>query len=137
MANRWLEQLMEAVSGCWEWHALALHIGFHYRQPEDKDDGCEVWVHPAMQEIVGGKHDGETGWSGFYFDVSGMLKEVEAEQISVRSRMADDPPELVVEGTFRGQQVVLHVCLEPPEDVEPTEVIDLTGPGGAGIREKE
>src|SRR5690348_5903132 len=31
MASLWVEQLMEAVSGCWEWNALALHIGFQYR----------------------------------------------------------------------------------------------------------
>ena len=29
-------------------------------------------------------------------------------------------PELVVEGKFRGKPVLLHVCLEPPEDVEAT-----------------
>jgi hypothetical protein len=128
---------MQAVSGCWEWHALALHLGFPYRQPEDHEDCCEVWVHPAVQEIVGGKHDGETGWSGFPFDVSGLLKEVEAEHLSVRTRMANDPPELVVERQFQGRLVRLPVCLEPPEEGEPTEVLDLTGPGGAAIREKE
>ena len=51
--------------------------------------------------------------------------------------MTDDAPVLIVEEEFQGRLVLLHVCLEPPEEGEPTEVIDLTGPGGAGIREKE
>jgi hypothetical protein len=33
--------------------------------------------------------------------------------------------------------VLLPVWLAPPEDVGPTEVIDLTEPGGAAIRAKE
>jgi hypothetical protein len=78
-----------------------------------------------VQEFVGGKHDGETGWCGFNFDVSALSMEFEAEQISITTRMGQEPPELLVEGKFRGQEVLLHVCLEPPEGVEATEVIDL------------
>jgi hypothetical protein len=137
MANRWVAHLMEAVSGCWEWHAPALHLGFRCRKPEDKDDCWEVWVYPAVQELLGGKHDGETGWSGFHFDVSGFLAGFAAESIGVSTRMEHDPPELVFEGRFRGKEVVLHVCLEPPEGVGATEVIDLTRPGSLRIREKD
>jgi hypothetical protein len=135
MANTWIEQFMEAVSGCWEWQAPALHIGFRYQGPEDEDDCWEVWVFPAMQEIVGGKNDGETGWSGFNFDLSGLLEEVEDEALSVSSAM-DDPPEIVLEGKFRGQSVLLHICLEPPQDVEATEIIDLTRPEGPSVSDK-
>jgi hypothetical protein len=39
MAKRWLRQLPGAVSGCWEWHFLALLIGCQYRQPEGPGDG--------------------------------------------------------------------------------------------------
>jgi hypothetical protein len=136
MARRWLRQLIEAVSGCWEWHALALSPGVRYRRPQAKDDGWEVWVYPAVQEVVGGPHDGKTGWCGFDFDVSRLLEGFEAGQVSARTRLGKDPPELVVDGLFRGQVVLLHLCLEPPEQVEATEVIDLTGPGGASVREK-
>src|SRR5262249_12338409 len=41
MTNSWLRQLMETVGACWEWHALALPIGFEYREPEHKDDCWE------------------------------------------------------------------------------------------------
>jgi hypothetical protein len=112
-----------------------LQIGFQYQEPEDTDDCWEVWVYPAVQEIVGGKNDGETGWSGFHFDLSGLLEEVEAEALNLSSAMVD-PPELVLEGKFRGKQVLLHVCLEPPEDVEASEIIDLTRPEGPSVSEK-
>jgi hypothetical protein len=136
MANTWIDQFMEAVSGCWEWHALALRIGFQYTEPDDADDCWEVWVFPAVQEIVGGEDDGETGWSGFHFSLSAFLEEVEAEDLSINSGMNDDPPELTVEGRFRGKDFLLHVCLEPPKDVEATEIIDLTKPEGPSVGEK-
>jgi hypothetical protein len=137
MANRWLQDLLRLVGSHWEWQGLALRIGYQYRKPEDKDDCWEVWVHPAVQEIAGGKHDGDTGWSGFHLDVSGLLEEIEVEAVSVTTRMTEEPPELVIEGKFRGRDVLLHVYLEPPEGTEASEVIDLTGPGGASIRDKD
>jgi hypothetical protein len=136
MANRWIDQFMELVSGCWEWHALALRIGFQYHEPEDVDDGWEVWAYPAVQEFVGGKHDGETGWSGFNFDVFGFLEDVEFEALSIGTGLGDEPPQLVVECQFRGEPVLLHVCLEPLDGVEATEIVDLTGPEGPRVREK-
>jgi hypothetical protein len=137
MTNPWLRQLLDAVGDCWQWQALALQIGVQYREPDDEDPAWEVSVYPAMQEILGGEHDGETGWCSFNFNLTGLLAEFPAEDISVSTKMADDPPEIVLEGKFRGQELVLHVYLEPPEGVEPTEIVDLTAPGGARVREKE
>lgn len=31
----------------------------------------------------------------------------------------------------------LHLCLEPPDDVEATEIVDLNGTGGPVVRDKE
>jgi hypothetical protein len=137
MSEFWLRQLLEDVSECWEWHGLALHIGVQYREPDDADDGWEVWVYPAVQEIRGGKNDGETGWCGFNFHVDGFLELFRVDHISASTKMGNHPPEIVLEGKFRGHELVLHVCLEPPEDVDPAEIIDLTTPGGASVREKE
>ena len=136
MASRWLQQLMATVSECWEWQALALQICFRSRKPEDKRHCWEVWVYPAVQEILGGKHDGETGWGGFNFDISRLLQEFQPEHIGVRTATEHDPSELTLEGKFRGRALLLRVCLEPPEEVEATEIIDLTGPGEAKVREK-
>jgi hypothetical protein len=53
---------------------------------------------------------------------------------SVSTGMTDDSPAHNVEGEFQGRLVLLPVCLEPPKGFE---IIDLTGPGGASVREKE
>jgi hypothetical protein len=41
-----------------------------------------------------------------------------------------------VDGKFLGQPVLLYVCLEPPDDVEATEIINVTRPEGPTISEK-
>jgi hypothetical protein len=51
--------------------------------------------------------------------------------------MTDDSPALIVEGEFQGRLVLLHGCLEPPQGFEATEILDLTGLGGASLWEKE
>jgi hypothetical protein len=136
MTKRWVRHLLEAVGHCWEWQSPAQRIAAQVRPPEDRDDCWEVWVYPAVQEIVGGPQDGQAVWGGFHFDVSRWLERFDAEQVGVCTGTPHDPPELVLEGRFRGRAVLLHVCLEPPEEAEATEVIDLTGPGGAVIRDK-
>jgi hypothetical protein len=114
-----------------------LQLGFRYAKPDQADDFWEIWVYPAVQEIVGGKEDGETVWSGFNFDVLEFLNDFAPEAIGLSSRQLDDPSELTFEGKFRGQGVFLHLCLEPPDDAEATEIVDLRGDGGPVVREKE
>jgi hypothetical protein len=53
---------------------------------------------------------------------------------SVSTGMTADAPALIIEGEFQGRLVLLPVCLEPPKGFE---IIDLTGPGGANVREKQ
>jgi hypothetical protein len=60
MPNEWLEELQEQVANCWEWLSPALQISFRYIQPDQADDFWEIWAYPAVQEIIGGKEDGET-----------------------------------------------------------------------------
>jgi hypothetical protein len=137
MSKEWLEALQETVAGCWEWHSLAVQIGFRYTKPDEDDDFWEVWAYPAVQEIVGGKEDCQTVWTGFHFDVMAFLDDFEAEAVSISTRQHVHPPELTFEGRFRGQGVFLHLGLEPPEDAEATEIVDFTGDGGPAVRDKE
>ena len=121
------------TGGCWQWHALDLQFGFRYRQPEDEADCWEVWAFPAVQEILGGTHEGET----VTFD-SEFLTEFEAEHVGVSTAMSPDPPELILKGKLWGKAVLLHVSLGPPEDLGATEIIDLRDdPGGSGAGEKD
>jgi hypothetical protein len=137
MSDEWLDGLQEKVAACWEWHSPALQIGFRYAEPGQGDDFWEVWAYPAVQEVVGGKEDGETVWSGFHFDVLEFLADFEPEAVGLSTRHHADPPELTFEGRFRGQGVFLHLCLEPPEDAEATEILDLSGDGGPVVRDKD
>lgn len=137
MSDKWLEELQEKVANCWEWHSPALQIGFHYAKPDQDDDFWEIWAYPAVQELVGGKEDGETVFSGFNFDVLEFLNEFEPEHVGLSTRQHVHPPELTFEGKFRGHGVFLHLCLEPPEDAEATEIVDLSGDGGPVVRDKQ
>ena len=116
------------TGGCWQWHALDLQFGFRYRQPEDEADCWEVWAFPAVQEILGGTHQGET----VNFD-SEFLTEFEAEHVGVSTAVSPAPPELILRGKLWGKAVLLHVCLGLPEDLGATEIIDLREPGGSGV----
>ena len=136
MSNKWLDELREMIVGCWEWHSPASQIEFWYVQPDPDDDFWEIWAYPALQEIVGGKDDGETVWSGFNFDALEFLSKFEAEAVSFSTRQLAHPPELTFEGKFCGKYIYLHVCLEPPEDAEASEVIDVSGDGGPVVRDK-
>jgi len=137
MSEKWIEELLETIANCWEWHSPALQIGFRYAQPDQDDNYLEVWAYPAVQEIVGGEDDGETVWSGFNFDVLEFLNDFEPEAVSISTRQHVHPSEMTFEGKFRGQGVFLHLCLEPPEDAEATEIVDLSGEGGPVVRDKE
>jgi hypothetical protein len=137
MSTQWLEELQEKVADCWQWHSPALQIRFRYTEPDEDDDFWEVWAHPAVQEVAGGEEDGETVWSGFDFDVLQFMADFEPEAVAVSTRRQDHPSELTFEGKFRGQYVFLHLCLEPPEDAEATEILDLSGGGGPAVRDKE
>ena len=137
MSDKWLEELQEKVANCWEWHSPALQIGFRYAKPDQDDDFWEIWVYPAVQELVGGKEDGESVFSGFNFDVLEFVSEFEPEHVGLSTRQHVHPAELTFEGKFRGHGVFLHLCLEPPEDAEATEIVDLSGDGGPVVRDKE
>ena len=137
MSAKWLDDLRQKVANCWVWHSPALQINFRYVEPNEGDDILEIWAYPAVQEIVGGKEDGETVWSGFNFDVLEFLKDFEPEAVGLITRQLVHPCELTFEGKFRGQFVFLHLCLEPPEDAEATEILDLKGDGGPIVRDKE
>jgi hypothetical protein len=137
VSEKWLEALHEKVAMCWQWHSPALQIGLQCVQPDAGDDFWEIWAFPAVQEIVGGKEDGETVWSGFNFDVLEFLTDFEPEAVAINTRQHIHPPELTLEGKFRGQGVFLHLCLEPPEDAEVTEIVDFSGEGGPVIRDKK
>src|ERR1700689_1164729 len=93
MSKKWLKELQEKVANCWEGHSLALQISFRYAKPDKDDDFWEIWAYPAVQEIVGGKEDGQTVWSGFNFDVLEFLTDFEPEAVAITTRRQANPSE--------------------------------------------
>jgi hypothetical protein len=137
MSEKWLKELQEKIAESWEWHSPAVQIGFRYAEPDQDDEFWEIWAYPAVQEIVGGKEDGETVWSGFDFDLLQFLKDFEPEAVAISTHQLAQPAELTLEGKFRGQYIFLHLGLEPPDDAEATEIVDFSGNGGPVVRDKE
>lgn len=137
MSKKWLEKLQAKVADCWEWHSPAVQIGFRYIKPDQGDDCWEIWAFRAVQEIVGGKEDGETVCSGFNFDILQFLMDFEPDAVALSTRQHIDPAELTFEGKFRGKGVFFHLCMEPPDNAEATEIIDFRGEGGPVVRDKE
>jgi len=66
-----------------------------------------------------------------------FLKDFEPEAVGLSTRQHVHPAELTFEGKFRGQYVFLHLCQEPPDDAEVTEIVEFSGEGGPVVREKE
>src|SRR5450631_3222453 len=102
MSKKWLDDLQERVASCREWHSPALQVTFRCAKPDQNDDFWEIWAYPAVQEIVGGKEDGETVWSGFNFDVLQFLTDFEPVAVGISTRRQANPSELTFEGKFHG-----------------------------------
>jgi len=117
MSKKWMEEVQEKVADCWEWHSPTMQVKFRFAKPDQADDFWEVWAYPAVQEIGGGKEDGETVWSGFNFDVLRFHQGFEPEAVAITTRQHIHPSELTFEGKFRGKGLFLHLSLEPPDDV--------------------
>jgi hypothetical protein len=137
MTTAWLDTLIEHLGSCWEWHALGLRIGVRYREPVDSQDSWEIWAFPAAQEIVGGQHDGQRSWSGFNFDISRLLEHFQGRHVSLHTATPEHPSELVLGGQFNGEEVLLHICLEPPTDAEAPEWSHATGQDAPMSRQRE
>src|SRR5271155_5222022 len=86
MSKKWIAELQDKVVSCWAWHSPALQITFRYAKPDEDDDFWEIWAFPAVQEIVGGKEDCETVWSGFNFDILEFLTDFEPEAVTISTR---------------------------------------------------
>jgi hypothetical protein len=110
--TKWLEELQEKITDCWVWHSPAVQIGFRYAEPDQGDEFWEIWAYPAVQEIVGGKEDGEMAWSGFKFDVLEFLTDFEPEAVSLRAPGAVTSPACLADS--RNKSVAGQVLVRIP-----------------------
>jgi len=105
------------------------------RQPRRSRPATRLSVGEALAEGV--QPDDPPAQFDRLRDVLEFLTDFEPEAVSLGTRRHVDPSELTLEGKLHGQDVLLHLCLEPPEDAEATEILDLSGDGGPVVRDKE
>ncbi|HAU37498.1 MAG TPA: hypothetical protein DCX07_07235 [Phycisphaerales bacterium] len=104
------------------------------RWPDGKDSPVfEVRVFPALVELLGGKHDGETVYHGFRVDlealheaVSEIYDEIEEWEFDNAVNIMDDLPRpcISIAGKLKGTAediLIIRICPEPPEDAQPME----------------
>ena len=113
-----------------------------FEQPRGQNSGyrpCSVF--PSWHTGAGvfrsadllGLATGERVWSGFNFDILQFLMDFEPDAVALSTRQHIDPSELTFEGRFRGRGVFLHLCFEPPEDAEATEIVEETRRGPSSV----
>jgi len=99
--------------------------------PDGKDSPIfEVRVFPALVELLGGKHDGETVYHGFRVDlaalheaVSEIYDEIDEWEFDNAVFIMDDIPRpcIMISGKLKGGKddtLIIRICPEPPEDAE-------------------
>lgn len=119
---KWVLKAIAAVAECYETSGMA---GTAYRILET-EDGWQLWMHPALTEMVGGPHDGEQlmpgHWTIELSDVLALFKKPHA----MVCHFTDDIPEISIEGNLKGGgRLWLHLLDSPPENDEAETTFDV------------
>jgi hypothetical protein len=125
---RWVESLVDAVSGCMESQSPMGPLAFRWK--EEDDDFVEVLIHPTPVELVKGAHDGEVVLAGFSVDLkglSGLFERIDALDWRAHdfSPLSEGPCVWIV-GTYRGHEISLTILSDPPEDEPPGLKVDTS-----------
>ncbi|MEI8270745.1 MAG: hypothetical protein WCG45_05225 [bacterium] len=132
----WIFSLKKQILKSWEHHSLCESVNFVTNW--DKRHSCwSIEAEPVMQEIIGGKEDGEKVWSGFVFD---FLKFSSSDEIyinkcfvksaitSFQDDLCTEPEEFspcfMIKGKFKENKFLLSILLEPSENSEIKESIN-------------
>lgn len=126
--SSWMQELVEAVTGCMEAHSAMGAMGWRYLE----DDALvELVVFATPVELVGGEHDGAIVIPGFSLDVQALqdvFERVTELQWNAQGLGPgdEDGPHLSIEGTYQGHHVWLRVLAEAPDDEEPGLQLDTS-----------
>jgi hypothetical protein len=123
----WIDRLKRAVESCWQYHNPALNIGWF--QTFDLFNPVILFAYPVYQEIVGGRDDGLKVWTGYSFSLSELMKTdgLKVKNIVVASQCSHCNPHPLLEmaGTFEDHAFDLMILLEPKQDTEAVELLDI------------
>jgi hypothetical protein len=122
---QWLEALVEVVTDAMTGHSVPGPVGFRYRE----EDGCwELLVYQLPVELLGGQHDGEVVFSGYWLDlevVRSAFTRVDAVSWQAHSMSdQDEGPYVSMEGEYAGHEVWLRILAFAPDDEEPGMKVD-------------
>lgn len=125
---KWVKNFYQVIYNNWQHHAPCEHVST--KAEWDEDTKCwHIHAAPVWQEILGGEDDGKRVWAGFLFEfgdfsrVDGMWVQEQAF-FSVCSECTPYPKTLT-KGRFRGHRFYFHLLLEPPEEMDSVEVLDI------------
>ncbi len=114
----WLQRLAETVAGCMTADSPMGPLGYRYGEDED----CwAVDIYPTPVELVGGAMDGEVVAPGVSLDVEELrsaFERIDALAWHSLGFPSDEGPRFVVEGMYRGCNVLLQVLAYAPDDEE-------------------
>jgi len=121
---RWVESLVDDVSGCVEAQSPMGPLAFRWNE-------TEVVVHPTPVELVKGPHDGEVVLAGFSVDLKGLtgcFERVDALDWRVHdfTPQSSEGPCVWIEGIYQGHEVFLTILSDPPEDEPPGLKVDTS-----------
>jgi hypothetical protein len=133
-----IAEFKQAVERHWRYHAPCETLLWNV---QEADDGWQIEVAPAFQEVVGGEQDGMKVWAGFRFDVSAFLAErgVLVETVLAASYCVEcaETPHFLITGSYFGESFRLKLHLEPIPNSEPMEIIDMLKHRVRNITEKQ
>ena len=128
----WFHRIRRAVEQDWQHHGpcsrIDLTCGF--------DDDRRLWrlfAAPVQQEVFGGEEDGRTVWTPFTFDFTDLVRGglfavpglvIDRMAVASHDQSEYGCPTLVLKGSCDGDQLVLHVWLDPIPGSEAVEIID-------------
>lgn len=112
----WLDELAEEVAATMTGESAP---ALRYYE----DDGCWiVHVYPQSVERIGGAADGEVVAPGCTWDVEelrGLFERVDACTWQTLGLNEDEGPCVLIEGIYRGREVLLQVLAYAPDEEEP------------------
>lgn len=119
-APEWVETLSEAIASTIEWQTPA-YLEWYYSKADENGWGVDlIELYPALMEIEeAGPNDGEIIFAKVNnFDILEAQKifdEVDAVTFGLE---LDGQPSISLEGTYKGEEVVVMVYFQPVPDVD-------------------
>lgn len=121
----WFDRFKRLVEKCWSHHGPCKSL--HLSSALEVESG--LWLFraaPVFQEVLGGKDDGKTVWTGFEFHTDKLMRGMTVYGVSAKSCCPEcnPTPTITIRGSYRGHMLTLTILLEPVPGSPVVEIID-------------